>query len=168
MKKVLVPIDGSECSNKALEQAKEFTRLCNCEVILIHVDEDAIKGPLISPSQGGSTGIDNAGTNADYAVVPKDVMSGYSKESEIEGAVSEKSEKILSNGKSRLMPFDEKVTTVSMRGDPANVIIDYLDGSDIDMVIMGSSGKSGLQRFLIGSVSNKVAKSIKQSILIVR
>lgn len=167
MKKVLVPIDGSECSNKALEQAKEFTRLCNCEVVLIHVDEDAIEGPLVSPTQG-STGIDNANSSGDYAVVPKDVMREYSKDSEVEGAVSEKSEKILSNGKSRLMPFDDKVTTVSMRGDPANVIIDYLDGSDIDMVIMGSSGKSGLQRFLIGSVSNKVAKSIKQSILIVR
>ena len=59
------------------------------------------------------------------------------------------------------------ITTMVKEGSPARVILETIDEEDIDLVVMGSSGKSGIDKFLMGSVAEKVVKSAKCSVLVV-
>lgn len=53
-------------------------------------------------------------------------------------------------------------------GDPASKICEYAEAIDADTIIIGSAGKGRIEAFLLGSVSEKVAKHSKRSVLIVR
>jgi nucleotide-binding universal stress UspA family protein len=58
--------------------------------------------------------------------------------------------------------------SIILKGDPAEKILDFADERDVDMIVVGSLGKSGIERFAIGSVSEKVVRHAKVPVLIVR
>jgi nucleotide-binding universal stress UspA family protein len=53
-------------------------------------------------------------------------------------------------------------------GDPANVIIDVAAEQDVDLIAVGARGHTGLRRFILGSVSGKLAHHAPKSLLIVQ
>jgi nucleotide-binding universal stress UspA family protein len=53
-------------------------------------------------------------------------------------------------------------------GDPAHVIIDVAGEHDADLIVVGARGSTGLRRFMLGSVSSKLAHHAPSSLLIVR
>jgi nucleotide-binding universal stress UspA family protein len=53
-------------------------------------------------------------------------------------------------------------------GDPANVIIDVATEQGADLIAVGARGNEGLRRFMLGSVSSKLAHHAPSSLLIVR
>ena len=52
-------------------------------------------------------------------------------------------------------------------GSPARVILEVANEENIDLIVMGSSGKSGFDRFIMGSVADKVVNSAKCAVLVV-
>lgn len=72
-----------------------------------------------------------------------------------------------------LKEFDElnnddlKITHVIREGSPAKVILEVAEEENIDLIVMGSSGKSGFDRFIMGSVADKVVNSAKCAVLVV-
>jgi nucleotide-binding universal stress UspA family protein len=56
---------------------------------------------------------------------------------------------------------------VSVEGNPAEEIIKYAESAQVDLVIMGSSGFSGM-RNMLGSVARKVTMNINRPILIIK
>ena len=72
------------------------------------------------------------------------------------------------NSEENLKEFDElKITHVIREGSPARVILEVAKDEDIDLIVMGSSGKSGFDRFIMGSVADKVVNSAKCAVLVV-
>ncbi|MCA0987247.1 universal stress protein [Guptibacillus algicola] len=55
-----------------------------------------------------------------------------------------------------------------LRGEPGPVIVKYANENEFDIVIIGSRGLNGLQEFVLGSVSHKVAKLANCPVLIVK
>jgi nucleotide-binding universal stress UspA family protein len=53
-------------------------------------------------------------------------------------------------------------------GDSAQVIIDVADEQDVDLIVVGARGHAGLRRFMLGSVSGKLAHHASKSLLIVQ
>ncbi|AAV47178.1 universal stress protein [Haloarcula marismortui ATCC 43049] len=53
-------------------------------------------------------------------------------------------------------------------GDPYEEIIDYAETAGVDMIVMGTHGRSGLDRFLLGSVTEKVVRTADAPVLTVR
>ena len=53
-------------------------------------------------------------------------------------------------------------------GNPSETILETIKEENIDLVIMGNSGKHGLDRFLLGSVAEKVLRSATCPVLVVR
>lgn len=51
------------------------------------------------------------------------------------------------------------VVTDVRRGVPYEVILDYADEADVDLVVMGTHGRSGVDRFLLGSVTDRVIRA---------
>ncbi|MDP2766255.1 MAG: universal stress protein, partial [Candidatus Methanoperedens sp.] len=56
----------------------------------------------------------------------------------------------------------------TIEGHPADEIIKYAEKNSISLIIMGTLGKSGLDRFLLGSVAEKVVRTSKIPVLVVR
>ncbi|MFX0207485.1 MAG: universal stress protein [Candidatus Hodarchaeota archaeon] len=80
-----------------------------------------------------------------------------------------------SEGQSILDEERTKVETSGLKpeiqveyGSPAKVITDVAEKGNYDLIVMGSRGRSGIRRFLLGGVSDKVSHSAKCSVLIVK
>lgn len=58
--------------------------------------------------------------------------------------------------------------SVILKGNPAEKIIDFAEEHEVDMIVVGSLGKSGIERFMTGSVSEKVFRNAKVPVLVVR
>ena len=63
---------------------------------------------------------------------------------------------------------DVDVESIILEGNPANEIVDFAEKNDIDLIVMGTLGRTGIQRFLLGSVAENVVRHSKKSVLVVR
>lgn len=147
MKKILVPIDGSDCSNKAIDMAKELALLYGGQIVLLHVGTD-FHYQFYPVSPYGTDGIP----------LPQEFLD----------RVEKAAQDILEAGLARCVDLGDRVETVFLEGKPSDVVIDYVDTHDIDLVVMGSHGASGFKRFIMGNVTNKVALAIDKPILIIK
>lgn len=80
----------------------------------------------------------------------------------------EVAEAVLARAASELEAEDIEVETHAREGDPADVIIRLAEELGAELIIVGSRGLSGLERFLLGSVSSKLAQHAPTSIMVVR
>jgi len=57
---------------------------------------------------------------------------------------------------------------VLLEGHPADEIVKFAEQNDIEMIVMGTLGKTGLDRFLLGSAAENVVRHSKIPVLVVR
>jgi nucleotide-binding universal stress UspA family protein len=55
-----------------------------------------------------------------------------------------------------------------LKGNPAQKIVSFAEDNDIDMIVVGSLGKTGYERVVLGSVSEKVVRHAKIPVMVVR
>ncbi|SDM98377.1 Nucleotide-binding universal stress protein, UspA family [Halogranum gelatinilyticum] len=60
------------------------------------------------------------------------------------------------------------IETAVVRGDPARTITTYATDNEADLVVMGTHGRSGLDRYLLGSVTERVVRTADVPVLTVR
>jgi nucleotide-binding universal stress UspA family protein len=77
---------------------------------------------------------------------------------EIDADRSERGERVLSDIRERAAERGIDVETTVAEGDPADVIVQQADGT-ADLVVMGTHGRSGVERVLIGSVAERVVRA---------
>jgi nucleotide-binding universal stress UspA family protein len=141
MKNILIPVDGSAYSQKAVEMGKELAKAFDSTVTIVNVVT-----LMVSPT---------GRIHYDYSA-------------DIEEKVKE-AEKLLEEAKSKFEGRTDKVNTVILHGDAADMIIDYANGNDFDLVIMGSHGVGAvLTRILTGSVTTKVLHHIHKPVLVIK
>lgn len=141
MNRILVPIDGSKCSQMAMEKAKEMAVAFGSSVVLLHVNDF-------------------------YQHVSVFKMTDV--EQMFMAQFDQLSKDILEDGKAFFSEIADRLETVQLEGNVANRIIEYANDNKFDMVIMGSRGKTGSLKFLVGGVAHKVALNVEASILLVR
>ena len=142
-KNILVPLDTSELAELALEDALSMARLCQADLTLLHV---------IAP-------IDKVfATDLGYTVYI-DQQWGDQKQQALD---------YLDNVCQRLDCNTLTVNRVVETGAPAETIIDYAKRNPIDLIVMATHGRSGLQRWVYGSVADKVLRGAHVPVLLVR
>ena len=137
-KKILVPTDGSEFAKKAQKHALFLASVSGAEIIAVSVTENNFVN----------------GLPLDDEVY------------QLNQILKERSEENLKEF-DKLNEEDLKVTHVVREGSPARVILEVAEEEDVDLIVMGSSGKSGFDRFIMGSVADKVVNSAKCAVLVV-
>ena len=60
-----------------------------------------------------------------------------------------------------------EVVTAVEEGDPASVIGEYADDRDVDLIVMGTQGRSGVDRYVLGSVTERVVRASDVPVLTV-
>ncbi len=148
MKKILIPIDASEYSKHSVEKGLELAKLMNCDIELVHV--------IDSGTQSYPHELEHL----------RNERFSYPQYMEM---VKEQAEALLKRIKESCDASVCKVDTTMLQGPVAKTLIDYIEGSDADMVIMGSHGMgSATQRLFMGSVTNKILHHVQKPVLIVR
>lgn len=138
-KKILVPVDGSEGSWKALAAAKEVAEAGKSELVVMTVVQ----------------------VFAGASIMPIPVESG-----KINEELGNIANDILAQAKEKVGGL--KAEFVAAPGRPSKVIVDTVKKSGADLVVIGSRGLSGLAEFFLGSVSSEVAQLSPVSVLIVK
>ena len=139
----VVPIDGSDQSRQALEYA--FSVFPDVETTVLH------------------------------AIDPMETQYGEGQlihsEAEYE-RLQQQAAQLLADAEALARDYDATVTTTTIvewgPNRPAAAILDYVDANDIDHVIMGSHGRSGVSRVLLGSVAETVARRSPAPVTVVR
>ena len=96
-----------------------------------------------------------------------DEMGAFYSESAYEDAQAS-AEALLDDAAAIAEEAGVPVETAVETGRAGNAIVEYADANDVDHVVMGSHGRTGLSRFLLGSVAETVARRSPTSVTIVR
>lgn len=140
-KRVLVPVDGSEQAHRACEFVVD--EYPEAEMVLLHV---------IDPSEAGySPGASLPSFSEEwYEQAQADAQALFDEvEADTEGT-------------------DVGVTRETEVGRPVRSIVEYAEESDVDQIVMGSHGRSGVTRILLGSVAEKVVRRSPVPVTVVR
>jgi nucleotide-binding universal stress UspA family protein len=140
-KKILIPTDGSEHSKRAAKHAKWIANCSGADILVLNVFETSSLNPIRSME------------------LENDLKKLWMKEAQ--DSLNDVIE-LLNPDVSRI-----NVTTQIKEGRPAETILKTIIKEDVDLVVIGSSGKNTLGRLFIGSVAEKVVRSAKSPVLIV-
>ncbi len=139
--KILLPTDGSKHANKAAEHAIWIARKSGAEIIALTVMETS---SLV-------------GLQADDLIVRLKEMLEEEASRSLEAV-----KKLVEESGAGV-----KITLRTDEGSPADAILRTIEKEGVDLVVMGTSGKHGLDRFLLGSVAEKVVRSAGCPVLVV-
>jgi len=101
--------------------------------------------------------------------IPPQMAAGYAPEQEV--AVKEQlaqAQGLVDHAARSLRAEGFKASTRVVQGEIRSSILDLAAGWPADLIVLGSHGRRGLQRFLLGSVADSVARNAKCSVLIAR
>jgi nucleotide-binding universal stress UspA family protein len=141
---ILYPTDGSKGAAAAMENCRNIAETYGATVHVLHVIEH------------GKT-------------------RGFAGEIEVQatGGGDERESKEREFGEALVDEVTEQLGSVDTRtevrrGTPHRVILDYVASNDIDLVVMGTHGRTGLDRYLLGSVAGRVVRMSDVPVLTVR
>lgn len=139
MKKILIALDYAPSAQKIAETGYELAKAMKAQPILLHVTFT----PAYSPSLNYSPimGFDNL---SNPYVVEKD------------GAVELKKEALHFLRQTKQALGDETIRTIVEDGDFAETILQISSELKADMIVMGTHGRGGLKKMLLGSVAEKL------------
>lgn len=140
---VLVPVDGSSESEQALDYA--LNQLPEPTITLLHV---------VNPV--GSFG---------YSDDEHFDLQAYREQTDQKEAAGEE---LLEQYRDVASERGVEVETILKTGQPAREILEVIDANDVDHVVMGSRGRSGIGRVLFGSVAEAVTRRSSVPVTIVR
>lgn len=145
---ILLPLDDSAFSRAALDEVARSIRSDGVTVHILHVLElDRMIPPALDFARGSDYGAD----------VTQRVESARSN-----------AERLVEDAAARLRREGFTVTTAVEEGDPRHAIIDCAAQRQCDCVVVGSHGRRGVNRLLLGSVSDAVSRHAHCSVYVVR
>jgi nucleotide-binding universal stress UspA family protein len=153
-KKILVPLDGSQHSQRALETAAQIAKKFKARMTLIHVYSVTVP-PVIMPEP----------TTLTPSGVPVVTPVELSKMVE---AAREVGERILAEAEEKIRSEDVEVDTSLNEGNTVQEITRVAKEGNFDLIVMGVRGIGRLRELLVGSVSEGVIKHSSCPVLVVK
>jgi nucleotide-binding universal stress UspA family protein len=149
--KILLPHDGTEISNKALEKSKEFVKAFNAELYILHIIEHSPLPPSLILDH------DRQWIEESRRNIAKKLKDGW-----------------IKMAKEKINPILEKENikfniTVSTDEPPiSEQILRFASENNIDLIIIGSQRLSEISKIkALGSVSRKVSENVDCPIMII-
>ena len=138
---ILVPIDFSELSNKVIQVAVDYATLFGAKLTLFHTYNSQ---PMVSEYEGLGMNFEN--------LIAQNLL---------EDSIAERMKRLTEEK----VPKDLVQPPIIELGTAAQSIIEA--SKNYDMVIMGTHGRTGFQRFILGSVAEKVIRGTDKPVLLV-
>jgi nucleotide-binding universal stress UspA family protein len=144
-KKILVPTDFSEYSDKALQKALDIAQQSGAEINLLHVITQEIRQCM-----------------SDYCFPIEEFQQFVDK---MRATAQEDLAKELEKFP---VAKEMKITTELREGVPYDQILQFQTEKGSDLIVIASHGRSGITKYLMGSVASHVAKGAKCEVLLVK
>ncbi len=156
--KILVCIDGSEQSQKAVEKATAVAQSPEVEeVAIMHVYEQKLDFSYLPTYEVGPI------TKDEVTIEDVKRLSKMQEELENERNI------ILTDALKAFEAKNIKARKLLLEGPPAQTILRVAEGEGFDMIVLGSRGLGGIKKVFLGSVSNAVTQGVENcSVLIVK
>jgi nucleotide-binding universal stress UspA family protein len=140
--KILVCLDGSTLAEQVLDTAVSLAECAHAEIILLRVMEPA---------------------NLLFDMETADQV-----QESVNALERGEAEAYLNNLMVALPPFSGTLTARTLMGPPADTILDFAQEQQVDLIAMSSHGRSGISRWIYGSVAEKVMRGATCATLIMR
>jgi nucleotide-binding universal stress UspA family protein len=134
---ILVPTDGSQTAKKALRSAVQVARQNDADLHVLHVIDE----------------------------VPPTRNPGMLEEKQKQQ--QEEAEQLVEDALAGVDTEQVRVERAVRHGRPDEAVLDYAQDLDMDLVIMGRHGRSGLDRWLLGSTTERVLRSSSLPVLVI-
>lgn len=142
LKRLLVPIDFSEHARAALPHVVIFAQNFDAEIELLHVIDQRVYPSF-------------------YGTEAESLMRLYPE-------LMDKSIAELKSFAGDDIPEDLQIEFTVREGNPQSEIIRYADKQDVDLIMMGTHGLSGLEKVLIGSTAEKVVRRAECPVFVIK
>ena len=139
-KRILIATDGSKNSQNAVNSGIEIAKMNNAEVYAIYVIPP-VSAPAAEKGRGWAENIKQDLTE--------------------DGKEATKYVESVGNNSGL------DVESILLEGNPSEEIINFAEKNNIDLIVMGTLGRSGIEKFLLGSVTEKVVRGSKTQVLVV-
>lgn len=134
---ILVPLDGSELAEEALQPALSMAQLMQANLTLIRVIPPPIRE-----------------TGDQYTPVATDILL-------------EKAGNYLLSVRERLTAVYSRISIKIATGPVAETLVGYAGEQGVDLIVISSHGRSGVSRWVFGSVAEKVVRGAPCAVLVV-
>lgn len=141
-KRLLVPLDFSEQSTRVLAYAKMLGEAVGASLDLLHV----VPNPYVADPSGL------------YISMPQTVLDDFDREART------RLEKVLTQEERETF----KVRNIVKTGDPRSEILEYARTAPVDLIVMGTHGRTGVSHLFLGSVAERVVRTAPCPVMTVR
>ena len=158
--KILVGVDGSKNSEKALDYALEIAEKFSASVLILNVFQP--------PPEFGYQA--NTFSQFPMSGYPQDTIGNQSNNSAFIIDLRKVHEAVLSKAAERVIKLKPmlKITTELKEGNISSQIIETAANGGFDLIVVGHLGESEIKEFLLGSTSEKVVHQARCAVLIVK
>lgn len=139
LKRILVPVDGSEYADRAVLRAIELGKIAKGTLYLLNVIE-----------------------------IPLELFEGPGEIAQVKESLKLAGEEIVRKLKRRVKEEGLEVESYVVEGIIEEEILRIGEEKECDLIVMGSHGKTGIKRFLMGSVTERVIKMGNKPVLVVK
>ena len=144
--RILVPTDGSDVAEAAVDHALDLAEKYDAEVHALYVVD-----------------IDSVNISLGTEQVDRIKQGRFDEMDELKEQAEAATGVVADRGAERDVDIIEHVAG----GRPHKVIADYAENHDIDIIVMGSHGRAGVRRALLGSVTERTLRSTHVPVLVV-
>lgn len=138
---ILIPIDDSACSQKAIQEGLQFAKHFGAEVMFLHVTQDPMQVAFAHPD-------------------------GYAYVNDLYDSIQKAAQQLLSKVEEQAKQIGVKASTKLIeKRFPADVIC--AEAENVDLVIMATHGRRGFRRMALGSVTEEALRRSSVPYLIV-
>lgn len=135
---ILVPTDGSPAATAALDHAMNLAETYGARLHTLYVVDAGSFASIDAGSDMVVDALEEEGNRAVEEIRERAEAAGIETETHVDSGTAYRS------------------------------ILDYIDAEDVDLVVMGTHGRRGVERFLLGSVTERVVRSADVPVLTVR
>jgi nucleotide-binding universal stress UspA family protein len=144
IRRILVPLDGSELAERVLPQAQALVTEKGAELLLVRAVE-----PL-----------------TDWEVA--EIYANWESIDDVYSHRQTAAERYLEQVQEQLRAASVPSTIVVNEGHPAKMILDTAEAENVDLIVMSTHGRSGLARWVYGSIADKVLHGTTRPLLLIR
>ncbi|RZI49467.1 universal stress protein [Lactococcus kimchii] len=150
-KKILVAIDGSEQAEEAVHEAVAICKLSKAQLFVLHATDKVNLYAAATP----------------MPTVPAPALPIAPNLSAVDESIEQETQDIMNRATALIGP-QVNFETVKVEGSPQKEIVDFAKDHEIDLIVMGSSGKGALDRMLLGSTAVYVVKHAPCNVMIIK
>jgi nucleotide-binding universal stress UspA family protein len=140
IRKILIPIDGSDYSMRAAEYGVNVAKLLNAEITILYVID----------------------------LVALDQIARMSEKENVENELKQDGERYLKYVQGVAQKENVKASLLLAKGRPYEQIVHVAKGLKMELIVIGTYGKRGAERILLGSVAERVIEYATCPVLVVR